>query len=188
MSSDFSVCVVDDDRPNLNMIRAMLETMNIKDIRCYSDAVHAWSDIQVTAPDFIISDWNMEPVSGIELLRQVRSDRSLCATPFVMVTANTSEDYWKQAIEAGVSEFLFKPLPLAMFRDTIYDVCAHLSISEASGYEQRVRGSSGCVDWRASERQMDPAASINFAPARCDKVIRHSFRRIRRGVLESNNH
>jgi hypothetical protein len=59
MSSDVSVCVVDDDRPNLNMIRVMLETMNIKDVRCYSDAVHAWSDIQVTAPDF-----NSFPVSN----------------------------------------------------------------------------------------------------------------------------
>ena len=188
MSSGVSVCVVDDDRPNLNMIRVMLETMNIKDVRCYSDAVHAWSEIQVTAPDFIISDWNMEPVSGIELLRQVRSHRSLCGIPFVMVTANTSEDYWKQAIEAGVSEFLFKPFPLAMFKDTISDVCARLSMQEASSIEQQVRGSAGFVERRASARKLDFAASVNFAPVGGDNVIRHSFQRLRRDVLALSTH
>ena len=105
-----------------------------------------------------------------------------------MVTANTSEDYWKQAIEAGVSEFLFKPFPLAMFKDTISDVCARLSMQEASSFEQQVPGSAGFVERRASARKLDFAASVNFAPVGGDNVIRHSFQPLRRDVLASSNH
>lgn len=57
----------------------------------------------------IISDWNMEPMTGIELLREVRDDEKLKATPFIMMTAESKSENVMAAKEAGVSNYIVKP-------------------------------------------------------------------------------
>jgi two-component system chemotaxis response regulator CheY len=57
----------------------------------------------------VISDWNMEPMTGIQLLREVRQDPQLQATPFIMVTAESKTENVVEAKKAGVSNYIVKP-------------------------------------------------------------------------------
>ena len=119
MKNALSVCVVDDEPSNRSTMGMMLRAMGFEKIHEFSNAPEALHFIQENATHLIVSDWNMEPMSGLELLNEVRSNRTLTGIPFVMVTANKSENYWCDAIMAGVSEFLFKPYSFSAFRGAV---------------------------------------------------------------------
>jgi DNA-binding response OmpR family regulator len=113
------VYVIDDDEMHLSMMHFMLRRIGFAHVRMFSEVELAFEEMQVLPPDLIISDWNMDPVDGFQLLKMVRRNVSLTATPFIMVTANTSEYYWRDAIIAGVTEFLPKPLSVETFRRAV---------------------------------------------------------------------
>lgn len=114
-----TVYVVDDDAVHLGMMAFMLRRMGFGHVEAFPDVDAALAALADTAPDLIISDWNMEPMDGLEFLTAVRSHKAWRDIPFVMVTANTSQHYWRDAIAAGVSEFLFKPMKFAQLKDAV---------------------------------------------------------------------
>ena len=73
------------------------------------DGGEALSKLNSTKIDFIISDWNMEPMTGIQLLRELRGDDELKQIPFIMVTADSKSENVIAAKEAGVSNYIVKP-------------------------------------------------------------------------------
>ena len=73
------------------------------------DGGEALSMLNSTKIDFIISDWNMEPMTGIELLREVRSSEKLKHIPFIMITAESKAENVIAAQKAGVSNYIVKP-------------------------------------------------------------------------------
>jgi two-component system, chemotaxis family, chemotaxis protein CheY len=119
MGGSASICVVDDDKSNLSMMRVMLLASGFRNVACFWDAIEALEFIGKTLPDLVVSDWNIEPMSGIELLQHVREGLRTRSIPFVMVTAQGSEYYWKRALQEGATEFLFKPFSLRAFRDAV---------------------------------------------------------------------
>jgi two-component system chemotaxis response regulator CheY len=121
------VYVVDDDTTHLSMMHFMLRRIGFTNVKIFSEVELAFEQMQVQPPDLIISDWNMDPIDGFQFLKMVRRNVDLTATPFIMVTANTSEHYWRDAIIAGVTEFLPKPLSVNTFRQA---VMIALSISD----------------------------------------------------------
>jgi two-component system chemotaxis response regulator CheY len=121
------VYVVDDDTTHLSMMHFMLRRIGFTNVKMFSEVELAFEQMQVQPPDLIISDWNMDPIDGFQFLKMVRRNVDLTATPFIMVTANTSEYYWRDAIIAGVTEFLPKPLSVNTFRQA---VMIALSISD----------------------------------------------------------
>lgn len=72
--------------------------------------------MNATPFDVVISDWNMEPADGYQLLKMVRRSRRLALLGFIMMTANTSERYPRLAIEAGATFFLAKPFRMASLK------------------------------------------------------------------------
>lgn len=114
-----TVYVVDDEPVHLSMMQFMLRRIGFAQVRIFTDAISAYERMESEKPDLIISDWNMDPVDGLELLKMVRKNGSTTSVPFIMVTANASEQYWRDAIAAGATEFLFKPLRLDIFRDAV---------------------------------------------------------------------
>lgn len=74
----------------------------------------------------VISDWNMQPVTGIELLRQVRADPEVKATPFIMVTAESKTDNVVEAKQAGVSNYIVKPFSGEILKGKIASVLGAL--------------------------------------------------------------
>lgn len=124
------ICLVDDDASSLSGMKLMLLRLGYSEISAFDDARQAWTFIRHERPSLIISDWNMEPVSGLDLLSLVRRFEPTKHIPFLMVTANTTEDYWRTAIENGATEFLFKPYTLAAFNASVEVACFDSSVTK----------------------------------------------------------
>jgi two-component system chemotaxis response regulator CheY len=103
------ILVVDDYNTMIRVIRNLLRQLGFVDIDDASDGSTAFSKMQHKAYGLVISDWNMEPVTGYDLLKQVRSDPKLSATPFIMVTAESKTENVIAAKQAGVSNYIIKP-------------------------------------------------------------------------------
>ena len=104
-----SVLVVDDSAFIRNLIIAALKTINITQIKEVSDGRQAYAALQKRRFDLIICDWHMPEMEGIELLKKVRSEERLKNTPFIMLTSDVTTESVKEAITAGVNEYLTKP-------------------------------------------------------------------------------
>ncbi len=104
-----SVLVVDDYKTMVRIISNLLKQIGFTDIDGASDGDEAFEKIQYKAYNLIISDWNMEPVTGIELLRRVRAEPMISKTPFIMVTAESKAQNVIEAKRAGVSSYIVKP-------------------------------------------------------------------------------
>jgi len=104
------VLVVDDYVTMLRILRNFLKQLNFTNIHEASDGAQALVELR-SGPEFglIVSDWNMEPMTGIELLREVRADEKLKHIPFVMVTAESKTENVIVAKKAGVSNYIVKP-------------------------------------------------------------------------------
>jgi two-component system, chemotaxis family, chemotaxis protein CheY len=72
----------------------------------------------------VISDWEMKPMSGLDLLKQIRADETLAGTRFIMMTASTSQDHVLTAKNAGADDFIAKPFTAAALKDKIGRVFA----------------------------------------------------------------
>ncbi len=128
MSVDLSmpVLVVDDYRTMVRIIRNLLTQLGFSNIDEASDGEEAWGKIRKSAYGLIISDWNMEPMSGFELLKQVRKDNAHQDTPFIMVTAESKSENVAAAKEAGVSTYIVKPFNAATLRCQLKSVLGEI--------------------------------------------------------------
>jgi CheY-like chemotaxis protein len=130
--------VVDDDLVYLQTVGLMLKKLGFNDIKLFYNPINALSNIETTQIDLIISDWDMPIMTGCEFLEQIRKNPKTNSIPFILNTGNRSEAYWRQAITAGVTEFLFKPFSFRDFRDSVfiaidlasYDRDRHNSVSK----------------------------------------------------------
>ena len=111
MAIDLSmpVLVVDDYTTMIRIIRNLLKQLGFENVDDASDGTAALAKMREKPYGLVISDWNMEPMTGDELLQQVRSDPALAATRFIMVTAESKTDNVIAAKKAGVDNFLVKP-------------------------------------------------------------------------------
>ena len=105
------VLIVDDYKTMLRIIKNLLRQLGFEDIEEATDGTMALDKIKENNGNFglIISDWNMEPMTGIELLRHVRADDKFKHIPFIMVTAESKSENVIAAKEAGVSNYIVKP-------------------------------------------------------------------------------
>ena len=101
------VLIVDDYRTMLRVIRNLLEQIGFKDIDEATDGEMALSKMSGKEYDLVISDWNMEPMTGIELLKTVRGHGK--NVPFIMVTAESKTENIIAAKQAGVNNYIVKP-------------------------------------------------------------------------------
>jgi two-component system chemotaxis response regulator CheY len=111
MAVDLSmpILVVDDYQTMIRIIRNLLKQLGFDDVDDAADGTAALSKLKDKRYGLVISDWNMEPMTGYELLKEVRSDDSLRATPFIMVTAESKTENVIAAKKAGVSNYIVKP-------------------------------------------------------------------------------
>jgi two-component system chemotaxis response regulator CheY len=111
MAIDFStpVLVVDDYGTMVRIIRNLLKQLGFTTVDDAHDGSTALGKMRERKYGLVISDWNMEPMTGYELLQQVRADPQLKQTPFIMVTAETKSDNVIAAKKAGVSNYIVKP-------------------------------------------------------------------------------
>ena len=118
MSVDMNmpILIVDDYKSMLRIIRGLLTELGFKNVTEASDGEAAYKKLQSDKFDLVISDWNMEPVNGYELLKKVRADGRLNAIPFIMVTAEAKPENVVAAKKAGVSNYIVKPFNAATLK------------------------------------------------------------------------
>ncbi len=124
MSVDMSmsVLIVDDYKTMLRIIRNLLQQLGFKNVDEAADGSQALSKLRGKEYDLVISDWNMEPMTGYQLLKEVRSDDRLKATPFIMVTAESKTENVVAAKKAGVSNYIVKPFNAATLKSKMVAV------------------------------------------------------------------
>ena len=103
------VLVVDDYNTMIRIIRNLLKQLGFEDVDDASDGSAALAKMRDKKYGLVISDWNMEPMTGYELLKEVRADPGLTKTPFIMVTAESKTENVIAAKKAGVNNYIVKP-------------------------------------------------------------------------------
>ena len=121
------IIVVDDMITMRRILINMLTELGFKDITQAQDGDIAWKVIKEktqykTPIEFIVSDWNMPNMSGIELLRKVRSDEQMKNVPFLMVTAENENEKVKEAVTAGVTNLIVKPFTIDIFKTKLTQI------------------------------------------------------------------
>ena len=103
------ILIVDDYKTMLRIIRNLLKQLDFNNVDEASDGTEALKLLREKDFELVISDWNMEPMTGLQLLREVRSDIKLKELPFIMITAESKTENVVAAKEAGVSNYIVKP-------------------------------------------------------------------------------
>jgi two-component system, chemotaxis family, chemotaxis protein CheY len=116
---DMRVLVVDDYSPMRRLLKSLLEQLGFKAVDEASDGGTALAKLRDAPIGLVVSDWSMEPMSGLDLLREVRADRELKHVPFLMVTAKGKTEHVVAAKEAGVSGYIVKPFNADTFKKKI---------------------------------------------------------------------
>lgn len=123
-NKDMRVLVVDDFSTMRRIIKNILRQLGFTNIIEADDGTTAWEILNKDRIDFVISDWNMPKMPGIELLRKVRSSEEFAAMPFLMVTAEAQQENIIEAVQAKVSNYIVKPFTaetLGQKIDKIFD-------------------------------------------------------------------
>jgi two-component system chemotaxis response regulator CheY len=103
------ILVVDDYNTMVRIIRNLLRQLGFTDVDDAADGSAALSKMHDRKYGLIISDWNMEPMTGYELLKQVRSNPDISTTPFIMITAESKTENVIAAKQAGADNYIIKP-------------------------------------------------------------------------------
>ncbi len=121
MSLDASspILVVDDYSTMVRILRNLLKQLGYENVDDASDGSQALTMIQNKQYGLVISDWNMEPMTGYDLLRQVRSRSETMRLPFIMVTAESKTENVIAAKKAGVNNYIVKPFNAQTLRGKI---------------------------------------------------------------------
>ena len=109
VDKSMSILVVDDYNTMRRIVRNLLKQLGFDNADEAADGTEALKKLHEKTFHLIISDWNMEPMSGMDLLKQVRADEKLKHLPFIMVTAESKPENVIAAKQAGVSNYIVKP-------------------------------------------------------------------------------
>jgi len=111
MAVDHSIpiLVVDDYPTMVRIVRNLLRQLGFENVDEASNGAAALEKMRLRRYGLVISDWNMAPMTGYDLLRQVRADPMLAKTPFIMVTAESKTENVIAAKKAGVDNYIVKP-------------------------------------------------------------------------------
>jgi two-component system, chemotaxis family, chemotaxis protein CheY len=114
--SSMPILVVDDYSTMIRIIRNLLKQIGFENVDDASDGSAALARMQSKKYGLVISDWNMEPMTGHDLLREVRASPELSTTPFIMITAESKTENVIAAKKAGVNNYIVKPFNAATLK------------------------------------------------------------------------
>ena len=118
------ILIVDDMNTMRKVIKGILTKLGCTDLTEAEDGIPAWAAIQAAQKEgkpfqFIVSDWNMPGMTGIDLLKHVRSVPEFKTTPFLMVTAEAEQSNIVVAVKEGVSNYILKPFSADSFKSKL---------------------------------------------------------------------
>jgi len=116
---EMDVLIVDDASAMRRIVRGLLKELGFKNMREAENGQLALDELKKKKADFVISDWNMPVMTGIELLRAIRTDENLKTIPLLMVTAEAKQENIMAAVQAGVSNYIVKPFNAATLQEKL---------------------------------------------------------------------
>jgi two-component system chemotaxis response regulator CheY len=125
IDKSMNILVVDDYKTMLRIIRNLLKQIDFNNVEDATDGGEALAKLRSGNFGLIISDWNMEPMTGLQLLQEVRGDARLKSIPFIMVTAESKAENVVAAKQAGVSNYIVKPFNAETLKEKIEKVLGH---------------------------------------------------------------
>lgn len=125
MDKSIHVLIVDDYKTMLRIVRNLLKQIEFNNVEEAADGAEALAKLRSGSFGLIISDWNMQPMTGLQLLQEVRADSKLKSIPFIMVTAESKTDNVVAAKRAGVSNYIVKPFNAETLKEKIEKVLGH---------------------------------------------------------------
>jgi two-component system, chemotaxis family, chemotaxis protein CheY len=109
LNTDMEVLIVDDASAMRRIMRGLLKELGFKKMREAENGKSAMEKLKEKKADFVVSDWNMPVMTGIDLLKAIRADDELKATPVLMITAEMNQENIIEAVQAGVNNYIVKP-------------------------------------------------------------------------------
>lgn len=119
MDKNMKILVVDDFSTMRRIVKNLLRDLGFSNTHEADDGNTAWPMLQSGDFDFVVTDWNMPGMSGIDLLKKIRADERLKSTPVLMVTAEAKRDQIVAAAQAGVNGYVVKPFTAAALKEKI---------------------------------------------------------------------
>ncbi len=126
------ILVVDDFATMRKVVRSLLGTLGFTNIQEAEDGAQALRTLQSQPFDFVVSDWNMPNMQGIDLLRAIRADPNLRTLPVLMVTAEAKRENILEAAQAGVNGYIVKPFTAETLREKLDAIFTRLQQSTAA--------------------------------------------------------
>lgn len=116
VDKNMPVLIVDDYKTMLRIVRNLLKQLGFGNVDEATDGAEALSKLRSKSYSLVISDWNMEPMTGFQLLKEIRADDKLGQLPFIMVTAESKTENVVAAKKAGVNNYIVKPFNAATLK------------------------------------------------------------------------
>jgi len=122
MDTSIKILIVDDFATMRRILKNILKQLGFKNLVEADDGTTAWEVLEGQKIDLIISDWNMPKMSGLELLKAIRSDENLKELPVLMVTAEALKENIIEAVKAGVSNYIVKPFTAETMQEKLQKI------------------------------------------------------------------
>lgn len=119
MDKNMKILVVDDFSTMRRIVKNLLRDLGFTNTSEADDGLTAWPMLQNGNFDFLVTDWNMPGMTGLDLLKKVRADERLKDLPVLMVTAEAKRDQIVAAAQAGVNGYVVKPFTAAALKEKI---------------------------------------------------------------------
>lgn len=129
MDKNMNILVVDDFSSMRRIVKNLLVELGFNNISEADDGKTALPKLEHGEFDFLVTDWNMPGMPGIDLLKAVRASSKLAALPVLMVTAESKREQIMEAAEAGVNGYVIKPFTADTLKEKIEKVFARLESS-----------------------------------------------------------
>ncbi|HQT26673.1 MAG TPA: chemotaxis response regulator CheY [Burkholderiales bacterium] len=120
--ADLKILVVDDFSTMRRIVRNLLKELGFPNVTEAEDGVDALKKLQGGGFEFVVSDWNMPNMTGIDLLRAIRADSALKHLPVLMVTAEAKKENIIEAAKAGASGYIVKPFTAATLDEKLQKI------------------------------------------------------------------
>ncbi len=124
MAKMLKILTVDDFFSMRRIVKNLLKDLGYDEVLEADDGSTAWKTLEEQKVDFIISDWNMPKMTGLDLLKKVRADARTKGIPFLMVTAESEKGNVIEAVQAGVTNYIVKPFTPEVFKQKVEQIIA----------------------------------------------------------------
>jgi two-component system chemotaxis response regulator CheY len=127
VNKNLKILIVDDFSTMRRIVKNLLHDLGYTNTHEADDGKTAWPLLQAGDYEFVVTDWNMPGMTGIDLLKAIRGDARLAALPVLMVTAEAQRDQIIEAAKAGVNGYIIKPFTAVTLKEKLDKIFARLA-------------------------------------------------------------